>query len=39
MQSIAQPLTRKRDLPLERIDGVELRHGEALTEKGYRVRT
>jgi len=39
MQSIAQPLARKRDLPLERIDGVELRYGEALTEKGYRVRT
>jgi pimeloyl-ACP methyl ester carboxylesterase len=41
---LADPLPRRADrtgqpVPEERIDGVDVRYGEAATEKGYRVRT
>ena len=35
----AGALPRKGNMPLEQIEGVEVRYGEALTDKGYRVRT
>jgi len=35
----AGELPRRGNMPLERIEGVEVRYGEATTAKGYRVRT
>jgi pimeloyl-ACP methyl ester carboxylesterase len=42
--AIGEPLSRHADragnpVPEERIDGVDVRYGDAATEKGYRVRT
>ena len=33
------PLPRKAGLPEESVEGVDIRYGEAMTQKGYRVRT
>ncbi len=36
---LAQSLPRHGGMPEEKVDGVQIRYGEARTEKGYRVRT
>ena len=38
-ESVAQPLPRKGAQREEAVEGVEIRYGEARTDKGYRVRT